>query len=88
MRRILSPVSWSVAVLAALGLYMLPARGAAPTRDQQSAACRGDAVKLCAFAIPNERKVQACMEKKIDKLSPRCRAMFGKGGHRTGKTGR
>ncbi|GBQ31541.1 hypothetical protein AA13594_2103 [Gluconacetobacter azotocaptans DSM 13594] len=88
MHRILSPVSWSVAALVALGFHMMPAQGAAPTREDQSAACRGDAIKLCAFAIPNERKVQACMEKKIDKLSPRCRAMFGKDRHKTGKTGR
>ena len=48
----------------------------AATRKEQSAACRGDAIKLCTFAIPNEDKITACMKKKIDQLSPRCRAMF------------
>lgn len=86
MRRILLPVSCCVAALASLGPWSWPAT-AAPTREEQSAACRGDAIKLCAFAIPNESKVQACMEKKIDKLSPRCRAMFGKGRHGKGRTG-
>lgn len=48
----------------------------AATKDEQAAACRGDAVRLCTFAIPNEAKITACMKKKIDQLSPRCRAMF------------
>nr|WP_211311014.1 hypothetical protein [Gluconacetobacter liquefaciens] len=48
----------------------------AASRQEQSAACRGDAIKLCTFAIPNEDKITACMKKKVDQLSPRCRAMF------------
>ncbi|AOX21061.1 hypothetical protein [Kozakia baliensis] len=48
----------------------------AATREEQSAACRGDAIRLCTFAIPNEAKITECMKKKIDQLSPRCRAMF------------
>ncbi|GBR67101.1 hypothetical protein [Gluconobacter kanchanaburiensis] len=48
----------------------------AATRDQQKAACQGDAIRLCTFAIPNEAKITACMKKKLDQLSPKCRAMF------------
>ncbi|OUI98619.1 hypothetical protein HK15_13425 [Acetobacter orientalis] len=48
-------------------------------REQQTAACKGDAVKLCTLAIPNEEKITKCMEKKKDKLSPKCRAFFDKG---------
>ncbi|CAI9119786.1 hypothetical protein [Brytella acorum] len=48
----------------------------AATKDEQAAACRGDAIRLCTFAIPNEAKITECMKKKIDQLSPRCRAMF------------
>ncbi|WP_246495227.1 hypothetical protein [Ameyamaea chiangmaiensis] len=63
---------WVVAGFAAF------ASGAAhaATRAEQTAACRGDAIRLCTFAIPNVAKITACMEQKIDRLSPRCRAMF------------
>lgn len=59
-----------------LSAIMLAAPVHGATREEQMAACRGDAVRLCTFAIPNEAKITACMKKKIDKLSPRCRAMF------------
>ncbi|GAC88078.1 hypothetical protein NBRC3257_0754 [Gluconobacter thailandicus NBRC 3257] len=48
----------------------------AATRDEQKQACQGDAIRLCTFAIPNEAKITACMKKKLDQLSPKCRAMF------------
>lgn len=48
----------------------------AASRDAQKAACQGDAIRLCTFAIPNETKITACMKKKLDQLSPKCRAMF------------
>lgn len=53
----------------------LPAR-ADTAREQQTKACKGDALRLCAFAIPNEKRITACMERKKDKLSPACRAYF------------
>jgi hypothetical protein len=53
----------------------LPAR-ADTAREQQTRACKGDALRLCALAIPNEQKITACMERKKDKLSPACRAYF------------
>ena len=43
---------------------------------EQRRACRADAFRLCREAIPNVRRVTACMEKNIRKLSPPCRAQF------------
>ncbi|CEF40569.1 hypothetical protein [Acetobacter senegalensis] len=67
-------------VLSATALVgvMTPAH-AESEREKQTAACKGDAIKLCGLYIPNENKITACMEKKKDKLSPKCRAFFDKG---------
>jgi hypothetical protein len=69
------------ACLLAASLVVLTAATSAnaATRDQQSKACRGDAMHFCAIDIPNEGKIIACMKQHIDELSPACRAMF-KGG--------
>lgn len=48
----------------------------AATRAEQTAACKGDALKYCTFSIPNEKKIAACLEAKKDKISPACRAMI------------
>ena len=53
----------------------LPAR-ADTERAQQTRACKGDALRLCALAIPNEKKIAACMARKKEKLSPACREYF------------
>ncbi|NHO19787.1 hypothetical protein GOB90_12540 [Acetobacter oeni] len=45
-------------------------------RQEQTAACKGDAVKLCTFYIPNEKKIAACLASKRDKLTPACKAYF------------
>jgi hypothetical protein len=50
--------------------------GTAATRDEQTKACRGDAIKYCAIHIPHKDKIEECMKKHYDKLSPRCQAMF------------
>jgi hypothetical protein len=66
--------------LLAASLFALGATSAsAASRDEQSKACRGDAMHFCAADIPNENKITACMKQHIDELSPACRAMF-KGG--------
>lgn len=63
--------------LLAGGMMALPGAWAhEPTRQQQARACRGDALRLCATSIPDEARITACMQRKIDRLSPRCRAMF------------
>ncbi|MFT8891961.1 MAG: hypothetical protein ABF888_08990 [Acetobacter papayae] len=48
----------------------------AATKEEQTKACKKDAMRLCTLYIPNERKITACMEKKFDQLSPGCQAMF------------
>ncbi|AQS86407.1 hypothetical protein A0U92_10005 [Acetobacter aceti] len=53
-----------------------PGAAFAATREEQTAACKGDALKFCAFSIPNEKKIAACLQSKRDKLSPACKAMF------------
>jgi len=62
-------------VLAAL---LAPAAGA--TSDQGTAeqrrACRSDAFRVCREFIPNVKRITACMERNLDKLSPACRAQF------------
>ncbi len=68
-----------VAMALALGLVssMFAVAASAATRDEQTKACRGDAMRLCMAEIPNEQKITACMKSKLDQLSPGCRAMFG-----------
>lgn len=63
---------------AALIGTLAPAHAEDDLRKKQTAACKGDALKLCALAIPNEKKITSCMERKKDKLSPQCRAFFDK----------
>lgn len=46
------------------------------SRDEQEHACRGDAFHFCASAIPNKKKIAACMKQHYDELSPPCKAMF------------
>ncbi|GAN70525.1 hypothetical protein ASY01nite_06520 [Acetobacter syzygii] len=70
----------------ALGVANLPAAHADTAREQQTKACKGDALRLCALAIPNEKKITACMERKKDKLSPACRVYFKDTPAHTGKS--
>ncbi|MBV1835179.1 hypothetical protein [Novacetimonas pomaceti] len=46
------------------------------TRQRQASACQGDALRLCTTSIPDEGRIAACLQRKFDRLSPRCRAMF------------
>jgi hypothetical protein len=67
-------------LLAASLLVLVAATSAtAATRDEQTKACRGDAMHFCAVDIPNEEKITACMKQHLDELSPACRAMFQDG---------
>jgi hypothetical protein len=67
-------------LLAASIVVLVTAASAnAATRDEQSKACRGDAMHFCAVDIPNEEKIIACMKRHLDELSPACRAMFKDG---------
>ena len=46
------------------------------SRDQQMAACSGDALKLCGDAIPDEERIVACMSARRSSLSDSCRVVF------------
>lgn len=43
---------------------------------EQRRACRADAMKFCHDYVPNVKRITACMERNIRKLSPACRAQF------------
>lgn len=46
--------------------FALTQAAPAATRKEQTQACKGDALRLCTLAIPNEAKITACMKKKMD----------------------
>jgi hypothetical protein len=83
MNRIFSLLAISLIVPFVLGAAS-PANAA--SQDEQTHACRGDAIHFCAAEIPNREKITACMKQHLDKLSPACRAMF-KGGKKGGDKG-
>ena len=58
----------------AAAAYMNAAHGA--TEEEQSKACKADAIKLCSEFIPSKDKITACMQSKVKQLSPGCRKMF------------
>jgi hypothetical protein len=45
---------------------------------EAEAACTGDAQTLCNDAIPDEKKVAACLSRNRSKLSAACRVFFTK----------
>jgi hypothetical protein len=67
------------AALPALAMVALVATAsashAAGTYEQRRA-CRADAMKFCHDYVPNVKRITACMERNIRKLSPACRAQF------------
>jgi hypothetical protein len=65
-------------VLTAVSLLgiLLSSAAVAATRDEQTAACKGDALRYCAADIPGEQKITACMKAHLQQLSPECKAMF------------
>lgn len=64
------------ALLVACGLAGTAFSASAATREEQTAACKGDALKFCTLAIPNEKKIASCLAAKRDRISPACRAFF------------
>ena len=48
-------------------------------REEAEHVCYGDAQALCADAIPDEGKVEACMNAKRAQLSPACSKVFDEG---------
>lgn len=71
------PVPWSARPAAVLvGLVLVSAPAAAQGTAEQRAACIGDAYRFCFREIPNVARITACMESKLDQLSPACQAQF------------
>lgn len=60
----------------ATALTAFPLQSHAAGTPEQRRACRADAMKLCRDFIPNVKRITACMEKNISKLSPLCRTQF------------
>jgi len=71
--------SASFAIRSAVGLAML-GLAAAPALAQGTAeersACMGDALEFCFSDVPDVAKIEACLERHMDKLTPACRAEF------------
>ena len=59
----------------ALLVSMWPAASEAYTPEQQQA-CSDDALRLCSADIPDVDRITACMIRKQDQLSARCRVYF------------
>ncbi len=75
------PIIFSFAVLPGLALVALlaPSYVAAQGTAEQRAACEDEARWLCSNYIPDAEAIKGCMLRNLDQLSPRCRAMFGRG---------
>ena len=43
---------------------------------EQRRACKQDAMRLCREFVPDVKRITACMERNVDKLSPLCRTQF------------
>jgi hypothetical protein len=69
-------MSRSVLTAFFLLVILLTGTALAATRDEQTAACKGDAIRYCAADIPNEQKITVCMKAHLEQLSPECKAMF------------
>lgn len=63
-------------VFAMLALVAMTANSHAAGTYEQRRACRADAMKFCRDYVPNVKRITACMERNIRKLSPSCRAQF------------
>ncbi|MFT4436854.1 hypothetical protein ACMX25_26180 [Caballeronia sp. 15715] len=71
-----TPMSRFVFTAVSLLGILMGSTAFAATRDEQTAACKGDALHYCAAQIPNEQKITVCMKAHLQQLSPECKAMF------------
>ena len=62
-----------------LALTALPGGPAAAYTAADQAACQDDAFRVCNHAIPDERRVRACLVANMRRLSPQCRRAFSRG---------
>lgn len=64
---------WALAAAIVLGVGVGHAQDGTPA---QRNACKPDVFRLCAEFIPNRDTITACLQRKLSKLSPECRAVF------------
>lgn len=65
--------------VALLALTAVAPPSAPAHTPQDEAACRPDVFRLCASAIPDERRIVACLERNKRKLSSACYRVFDRG---------
>lgn len=70
-----SPIFKTLAVWTTIALLGASSAHAAGTPEQRRA-CRQDAMRLCREFVPDVRRITACMERNVRKLSPLCRRQF------------
>lgn len=61
------------------GVLLAAAPAAAQGTAQERSACIGDAFRFCASDIPDVSRIEACLQSKVNELSPACRAEFKPG---------
>jgi hypothetical protein len=71
-------LSMILAIIAFVGMPIVSAAARPGTQGtyEQRRACRADAMRFCRDYVPNVRRITACMEKNVARLSPACRAQF------------
>ena len=70
------PKGARTATLIIIALLASASAAFAAGTPEQRRACRDDAFRLCRKFIPDVKRITACMEKNIDKLTPECRKQF------------
>lgn len=76
-RRLRLPVA-----VAAIGLAALGAAGArAEVSQSDKDACTPDVWRLCAGQVPFVDQIVACLNRKMNRLSPACRSVMQGGDH-------
>jgi hypothetical protein len=83
--RVVRVVCW-LALLAGTVVFSRDGANAQGSPEAQQA-CTGDAMRLCADAIPDVPKVTACMKAKYSQLSAPCRVAM-RGGSSSGGGGK
>jgi hypothetical protein len=61
------------------GVYVATAQAQQPSRDlsnEEQAACRSDAIRLCFFKISNAEALKACLRSNKPDLSPSCKKLI------------
>jgi hypothetical protein len=76
MKPPISTLCLTVSLTALTVTASLPAQAFGVNTAEQRSACMGDAFRLCGSDIPFVSRIEACMIRKLDELSPGCRAEF------------